>query len=189
MNTNFISILADSLSDKESFHRYGLVYALLIENLYLRKKRPLRVLEIGIYQGGSMDAFLRCPYIDMYVGIDLHNSDLCVDVPENAHLFLQDAYTAETVEMLKKDFAPFDMLIDDADHTEYSMNYFFPNYRDLCEDGWLVLEDVTLWWASIAEWREAGVRFADFQSNRPWDVEEHQIQGILPSVLGLMRCE
>lgn len=131
-------------SDKNSFHRYGNGYNLIFSEQFLKKGRPLKVLEIGIFNGASINAFSQIPYVDEVIGIDT-NSSFTSNNPKiklyTGNEF--DAYSLKTLDVLKNNHEKFDIIIDDGPHSWESQEWFFRNYIELLnEGGVLVCEDV-----------------------------------------------
>jgi hypothetical protein len=84
-----------------------------------------KVLEIGIYNGGSMLLWQRYfPYAEIY-GIDIEPSQFFWTKNERINLSLCDAYTEESVNALSDDY---DIIIDDGPHTLDSMRFFVKHY-------------------------------------------------------------
>ena len=132
-------------SDKNSFHKYGNGYNLIFSEQFLKKGRPLKVLEIGIFNGASMNAFSQIPYVSEVVGVDTFSS-FVTDNPK-IKLYIGDefdGYSLKTLEMLKNNHEKFDIIIDDGPHTWESQEWFFRNYGELLNDGGvLVCEDIS----------------------------------------------
>lgn len=135
-------------SDKNTVHSYGPVYDLIFAQ-QLVKNRPLKVLEIGVYKGASLQAFASLPYVQMVVGID--NTASGVAEPQGLNIDKVkvywgaefDAYCDDTLQMLLDVDGKFDVIIDDGPHTWDSQVYFLKNYDVLLEDGGvLVCEDI-----------------------------------------------
>ncbi len=125
-------------------HQYGNFYDMLFESMAYRKQRGLRVLEIGVslFGRGSMDAFQEVDTVEQVVGIDI--LAYLGTIGGKAAFHKADAYTLETVEMLKREYPDgFDIIIDDGTHKAPDQRFFFEHYGQLLtEDGQLVCEDV-----------------------------------------------
>lgn len=119
-----------------------------IENFYsnqfLEKKlEPLKILEIGIYQGFSL-----CLWKDYFInsdifGIDLSLSklDLNLDLSERITLMKGDAYSSGILDLFKDEY--FDIVIDDGPHTFESQKLFFEKYfSKVKKNGYLICEDI-----------------------------------------------
>lgn len=162
--------LRESSSDKErdGAHRYGRFYDNLFDLLHLRAARELRILEIGVsaFGGGSLEAWQSVACVGSVVGVDI--AAYQGELGEKATFYQMDAYTPETIGFLKKNAAPFDVIIDDGSHKVEDQRFFFENYYELlAEGGQLICEDV----ADDAFFREMcnekGIYGFDLSANRP----------------------
>lgn len=151
--TNYVDIgelLNSCGSDKNSFHKYGNGYNLIFSEQFLKQRRPLKVLEIGVFNGASINGFSQIPYVSEVVGVDTYSSF----VTDNPKITLYignefDAYSLRTLEMLKNNHEKFDIIIDDGPHTWESQEWFFRNYGELLnEGGVLVCEDIHIDYAT-----------------------------------------
>ena len=123
-------------------HYFGYVYDTIFLALVALKKSPLKVLELGVsYFGeGSGHAFSKMPYVGQFVGVDINP---IVSAFENGNVFLQkNTDTMDCINTLKE-YAPFDLIIHDANHTVESQIYFFKQYSQLlASPGYMVCEDM-----------------------------------------------
>ena len=134
----------ESNSDKQSVHRYGFFYDLLLNYVYRRKGKPLNLLEIGVsrYQEGSLSVWCASELIARAVGVD---SNASPDQYEEGSVFYQlDPYDKETVGYLHDvEGAKFDVVIHDGAMDTEKQAFFLDNYTDLLSEfGYLVCEDV-----------------------------------------------
>lgn len=131
-------------SDKNSFHKYGNGYNLIFSEQFLKQGRPLKVLEIGVFNGASINAFSQIPYVDEVIGIDTYSSFVSNDPKIKLYIGGEfDAYSLKTLDILKTNHEKFDIIIDDGPHTWESQEWFFRNYGELLnEGGVLVCEDI-----------------------------------------------
>lgn len=128
------------MTDKFALGYFHHVYYPL---LALRRLDVNSVLEIGVYQGHSLEEWASLfPKAHVH-GVDLH-------MPHNKPttdritINLGDAYTPEVVQALSAYYpAGYDLIIDDGPHTIDSQKYFLSNYLTLLSDkGIAVLEDI-----------------------------------------------
>lgn len=133
-------------SDKNSFHKYGNGYNLIFSEQFLKQGRPLKVLEIGVLNGSSINGFSQIPYVDEVVGVDTYSSFVTDNPKVTLYIGNEfDAYSLRTLEMLKNNHEKFDIIIDDGPHTWESQEWFFRNYTELLnEGGVLVCEDISI---------------------------------------------
>jgi len=112
-----------------------------------RRSQALRILEIGVDQGGSLRLWRR--YFDnpdtAIVGIDIDPTCARFDRSrENVHVRIGDQADAAFLHIVTRDFGPFDIIIDDGSHHSrhliQSFNHLFA--RALKDDGIYVAEDL-----------------------------------------------
>lgn len=132
-------------TDKSTLHCYDRIYDQILES-YRDKDGSL--LEIGVYYGGSLLLWQEYFTKMSITGIDVENN-----VPESiftlydidrVQYYLRDAYSDETVNMLKqKKPEGYDIIIDDGPHDEESQLKFIDNYlRMVRKGGLLIIEDI-----------------------------------------------
>ena len=135
---NMEALIDNTLTDKNTSHSYLPIY----EELFAPFRTTCsNILEVGIFDGGSMklwhDYF---PNANVY-GFDLNMSRNKYVPPPRVHLSEEDAYQVEVV----KRFNPgsFDVVIDDGWHTLESMCAFAGLYHRLVRPGgYLIVEDL-----------------------------------------------
>ena len=144
-----LEALADNTrTDKNTTHSYLPLY----ENLLLGKRESARnVLEVGIYQGGSIKM-----WSDYFINATVHALDIMDDsnvweaIKHNERIVLytsSDAYSNEffTANFLNKNIKC-DFLLDDGPHTLESMKSFIKLYSQImADDAILIIEDVQSW--------------------------------------------
>ena len=113
----------------------------------LRRSHPLRILEIGVYQGASLRLWKQ--YFDNHktvlVGIDIDPICASFDSPgENVHVRTGSQADADFLDTVTREFGPFDIIIDDGSHQSSHMiasfNLLFES--GLKEDGIYLAEDL-----------------------------------------------
>lgn len=128
------------LTDKENpnSHSYGGVY-----DRFLGKRPPKRLLEVGVWYGGSLQAWSALwPHAEI-VGVDIEPSRDSRPLPPNVTFLKCDAYKTETIAALKAQFGVFDAVIDDGIHTYESFTFACKEFQTLlCKGGLLILEDI-----------------------------------------------
>ena len=138
--------LIGTRSDKQhpKGHQYGKFYDMIFESMAFRKKRSLRVLEIGVslFGQGSMEAFQASELVEQVVGLDLIT--YVGELNEKSAFHKIDAYKPATLMFLKEEYPDgFDIIIDDCTHKSEHQRFFFEHYLQLlCEGGKLICEDV-----------------------------------------------
>ena len=158
----------ESNSNKQSTHRYGFFYDLLLNYLYHAKGKPINLLEIGVsqYENGSLPVWSKSEWVARAVGVDIQ------DVPEGAiektAFYKLDAYNRDTVDHLREvEGAKFDVIIHDGHATKEHQAFFLDNYIDLLSEiGYLVCEDVDSTVLIMEQCKEDTVFVIDGWANR-----------------------
>lgn len=147
---NLAEIVDNSKTDKNTTHSYLELY----QNLLIGKKYTAKnVLEIGIYDGGSIKL-----WYDFFPNATIYGLDIFTNLwdeinnKDRIKLSIFDAYNKNFVfdNFLNKNIK-FDFMLDDGPHTLESMKQFIQLYAQLMtDDGILIIEDVQDWnWIEI----------------------------------------
>lgn len=146
--------IVDNLTtDKNTTHSYLPLY----QNLLISKKETAKnVLEVGIYQGGSIKLWSDFFTNATVYGLDIMNiNDVCECIKNNEKIILftsTDAYNNDffVTNFLMKNIKC-DLMLDDGPHTLESMKEFIKLYSQIMtDDGILIIEDVQSWdWIDI----------------------------------------
>jgi len=146
-------IVENLRTDKNTIHSYLPLYQKL---LISKKETAKNVLEVGIYNGGSIklwnDFFTNA---NVY-GLDIMNiNHIWEGIKNNKKIILLtsiDAYNNDffITNLLNKNIK-FDFMLDDGPHTLKSMKQFIKLYSQIMtDDGILIIEDVQSWdWIDI----------------------------------------
>ena len=128
-------------TDKGTLHSYLDVYAIVFGP---RRHEVENVMEIGVFEGGSMVLWERFFPKAKILGLDVSLKHLKHTVDESRSSFLvANAYCAETLSKLQELGVLQDVIIDDGPHTLQSMLYVVSNFTQLLKPGGtLVIEDV-----------------------------------------------
>ena len=140
---SLIELVDNSKTDKNTVHSYLPLY----QQLLIKKKDTAKnVLEIGIYNGGSIKL-----WNDFFINAKIHGLDICPIENvwnelknDNVVLYNSNAYddTFFNENFLDKNIK-FDVLIDDGPHTLVSMIKFIQLYsKVMADDGILIIEDI-----------------------------------------------
>ena len=134
----------ESNSDKTGVrHDYGNLYDWLISSLLFQNgMQPIRVLEIGVtmFGEGSGHAFAKMPFVEKFVGLDVN--PIQEDFGEKGVFLNVDAYSEKGLQSAAR-YAPYHLLIDDAEHSHEQQVAFFTMYTSLCATpGVMLCEDV-----------------------------------------------
>jgi len=123
-------------TDKATDHSYTGMYEFLFTPLF---DKPVDILEIGIYQGGSLALWSQAFSNATITGIDITNQikEGAQKYFENVQLIFTDAYTPREMSM------KFDVIIDDGPHTFESFVSCIDLYAPrLKSGGMLIIEDI-----------------------------------------------
>ena len=124
--------------------------------LFHKKETAKNVLEVGIYQGGSIKLWHDYFVNATIYGLDImHINNVYSELKNNDRIVLHtstDAYNEETFKnnFLNKNIKC-DFMLDDGPHTLESMKQFIKLYWQIMSDeGILIIEDVQSWdWIDI----------------------------------------
>lgn len=131
-------------------------YLPVYEQFFARyRNRPVRLLEIGVKDGGSLQLWKR--YLGPYaviVGIDIDPE--CAKLEEDqVHVRIGSQIDFEFLHMVNTEFGPFDVVIDDGSHLQSDMRSTFNHFYPLIDrNGVYVVEDLM-----CSYWEEYGGGF------------------------------
>jgi hypothetical protein len=138
-------IVDNSRTDKNTTHSYLPLYQKLLEG---KKETAKNVLEVGIFQGGSIKLWNDFFTNATIYGLDIiDESDVWSEIKNNENIILytsQDAYDEDffTSHFLNQNIRC-DVMVDDGPHTIESMIQFIKLYSQIMtDDGILIIEDV-----------------------------------------------
>ena len=147
------NLVDNSRTDKDTTHSYLDLYDKLLSK---RKETAKNILEIGIYQGGSIKL-----WHDYFTNANVYALDIMPidhvwnEIKNKKRIILHtstDAYDEEyfNYTLLQKNIK-FDFILDDGPHTLESMKTFIKLYSQLLtDDGILIIEDVqSIEWLEI----------------------------------------
>jgi hypothetical protein len=146
-------LVDNSRTDKNTLHSYLPLY----QNLLINKKETAKnILEVGIYNGGSIklwsDFFINA---NVY-GLDILNiNDIWEDIKNNEKIILYTSCNAYNNDFFITNFLnkniKFDFMLDDGPHSLESMIQFIKLYSQIMtDDGILIIEDIQSWgWTDI----------------------------------------
>jgi Methyltransferase domain len=141
--------------------------------------RPVRILEIGIYRGGSLDMW-QWYFGDQVtlVGIDIDDSARAASDPRHA-VEIGDQTDAEFLRQVSERHGPFDIVIDDGGHEMRQQIVTAETLFPLLADGGVFLiEDChTSYWESHNGGRGREGTFIEWTKNRIDDVNGYHQAG------------
>lgn len=130
------------------WHHYFDIYAKHFESY---RDRPIRMLEIGVFRGGSLRMWKEFFHADStIVGIDIDPSCKAHEIADR-NVFVRIGSQAEPafLDAVNGEFGPFDIILDDGSHkTHHQLVSFGALFRDALNDGGCyMVEDVhTNYW-------------------------------------------
>jgi cephalosporin hydroxylase len=145
---SLLELIDNSRTDKNTTHSYLELYQTLLSK---KKENAKNVLEVGIFEGGSIKL-----WNDFFINATVYGLDkmdienVWSEIKNNDKIILYtsiDAYNSDffTYQLLNKNIK-FDFVIDDGPHTLESMIQFIKLYsRLLTDDGILIIEDIQKW--------------------------------------------
>jgi len=123
--------------------------------------KPIRMLEIGVDDGGSLAAWkLYFPHAERIVGVDI--DERCKKfTTDNVVVYIGDQSDASFLKELSQKEGPFDLIVDDGGHTmnqqQTSFEVLFPLLK---EDGIYVIEDLhTSYWPEFRDRYQTTMNF------------------------------
>lgn len=126
-------------------------------------KRPIRMLEIGVYNGGSLSMWRSYLHPQsIIVGIDIEQACSRFDDPDRGvFVRIGDQSNEDFLRNVVAEFGPFDVILDDGSHVCSHMIASFRHLflSGLCDNGIYVIEDThTNFWTS---YRDQAYSFVD----------------------------
>jgi 23S rRNA U2552 (ribose-2'-O)-methylase RlmE/FtsJ len=107
------------------------------------KNKPIKILEIGVYKGGSLQMWQ--DYFDkgsLIVGMDINNE--CINYSgDNIEIFIGDQSNIDDLGKLVKKFGNFDIIIDDGSHMNSHQIKTFEFLYDYVNAGGIYLVEDT----------------------------------------------
>jgi hypothetical protein len=146
-------LVDNSRTDKNTNHSYLPLY----QNLLISKKETAKnVLEVGIYDGGSIKL-----WSDFFTNANVYGLDIMSienvweGIRNNEKIILHTSTDAYNEDLFINNFLNknirCDFMLDDGPHTLESMKQFIKLYSQIMtEDGILIIEDVQSWdWIDV----------------------------------------
>ena len=142
-------LIRNDVTDKNTTHSYIPLYQKLLEG---KKETAKNVLEVGIYNGGSIKLWSEFFTNATIYGLDIMCiediwSETMKENIDNKNIKLYTSYDAYDENTFKLNFLckgiKFDFMLDDGPHTLESMEMFIKLYSQIMtDDGILIIEDV-----------------------------------------------
>lgn len=156
-----IASIFDSTSNINKALHYLPVYESALSSF---RSQPIRMLEIGVDRGGSMQMWRRYLHPEsIIVGIDINPAAQQFDDPsQQLHVRIGDQQDVSFLQDVVTEFGPFDVILDDGSHMTSHMvqafRYLFP--RGLASGGAYMVEDIGTNYQR--PWRDSSMTFVDF---------------------------
>jgi len=113
MTLDEIALSCDPIPDKASNgHGYTKYYARHFDAL---RDQPLKVLEIGVWEGASLQMWAKYFPKATIVGADI-NIERCKRTPEHCRLWQADQSSTPSLVNMAEHLGPWDIIIDDGSH-------------------------------------------------------------------------
>jgi hypothetical protein len=142
---SLVELVDNSKTDKNTLHSYLDLYQKL---LISKKDTAKNVLEVGIYNGGSIKLWHDFFKNANVYGLDVMNiNDVWKELKNNNRIYLYTSVDAYNEYYFNCNFLSknkkFDFMLDDGPHSLDSMKKFITLYSKLLtDDGILIIEDV-----------------------------------------------
>lgn len=159
-----IGSLEAIFGDVGSIHKWRHYLPIYESALAKFKGAPIRMLEIGVSRGGSLEMWRRfLPPNSVIVGLDIDPGAAGFDQPDrDIHVRVGDQCDVGFLRRVIDEFGPFDVILDDGGHTNSQMvdsfRCLFP--EGLAGGGVYIVEDVHAAYWSFT--RDSGMSFVDF---------------------------
>lgn len=126
--------------DLDKWHHYFDVYD---KHLKRFSTRPINVLEIGVFKGGSLKMWSDYFHKQgMIYGMDITEETRIHDNKENIKIIIGDQSDKEFLNQFLESAPKFDVVIDDGGHTaKQQINAFETIYPQMAQDGIYIIED------------------------------------------------
>jgi hypothetical protein len=159
--------IAAIFDDVENVHKWLHYLPVYETTLTPYRDRPIRMLEIGVARGGSLQMWRRYLHDDsVIVGVDIDPDTAQYDDPERGvHVRLGSQVDIEFLKRVVDELGPFDVILDDGSHISSHMidtfRYLFPNaladggvylVEDIHANYWLPYRDTTMTFADFTRW-------------------------------------
>lgn len=131
-------------TDKNSsFHNYTRQYNDLLRDY---REKPIKYLEIGVFNGGSVKAFREAfPHATCIVGLDIDpRCKSSEDISNNIYVELGDATTPDFIRYITEKYGTFDIILDDGSHKNRDVIHTFELLFPLLNDGGIYIVEDTI---------------------------------------------
>ena len=158
--TGELAAIFESLPDVHKWAHYLPTYEHVLAP---RRFGPIRMVEIGVFRGGSLEMWRRYLHPDsIIIGIDIDPECKRFDDPRrNIHVRIGSQADPDFLQRVADEFGPFDVILDDGSHVAGHMITTFQHMFGTLKDGGAYLvEDIHAnYWLS---YRDGPESFFDF---------------------------
>ncbi|OBK44999.1 class I SAM-dependent methyltransferase [Mycobacterium kubicae] len=163
------------------------------------RERPIKMLEIGVARGGSLQMWRAYLHPDSQIaGVDIDPTTRQFDDPaKRTHVRIGSQTDVDFLREVVNEFGPFDVILDDGSHMNshivLTFQYLFPNglapggiymVEDLHSNYWKPYRDSPMSFADFTKWlidsmhahyHEEGSRELDFRVGDPHRLKELRV--------------
>ena len=129
------------------FHNYTRQYNSLLHEF---REKPIKYLEIGVYNGGSIKGFKEAfKHSTCCLGLDINNRcKKYEDVENNVFVEIGDATDSNFIQQITKKYGSFDVILDDGSHRNKDVIETFELLFPLLNDNGLYIVEDTICYKS-----------------------------------------
>lgn len=155
--------LAEIFAETPNIHKWLHYFPVYESALSAYRSQPIRMLEIGVARGGSLQMWRRYLPKATIVGVDIDSAcSQFDDASQRVHVRIGSQADIRFLQGVVDEFGPFDVILDDGSHMTSHMvrtfQYLFPN--GLAAGGTYIVEDIqSNYWQVF---RDSSVSFVDF---------------------------
>lgn len=149
----------------KNLHKWHHYFEIYSRHLQVYRTRPVRMLEIGVFRGGSLRMWKQYLHPEStVVGVDIDKTCKDHESPENnIHVRIGSQADPDFLQAVNAEFGPFDIILDDGSHkTHHQIASFGALFRDALKDGGCyMVEDVhSNYWVKHVDSEETFVDLA-----------------------------
>jgi hypothetical protein len=130
--------LFDIFSSDTDVHKWHHYFDIYTKHFGRYRDRPIRMLEIGVFRGGSLRMWKNYFHADStIVGIDIDKSCQAHEIADqNVFVRIGSQADAHFLDEVNSEFGPFDIILDDGSHkTHHQIISFGALFRSALKDG------------------------------------------------------
>lgn len=140
-------------ADDTNVHKWHHYFDIYTRHFQQYRDRPIRMLEIGVFRGGSLRMWKKFFHPDStIVGIDINPECKAHELPDqNVHVRIGSQADPDFLAKINEEFGPFDVILDDGSHqTDHMIVSFGALFRAALKDGgcYMVEDTHTNYWTS-----------------------------------------